>query len=100
VPLASGYLSGKYKPGAVFDATDVRNRHNLDHTAALLREVESSKINEVPEGMDMATWALVWCLQHNSVTTVIPGCKNEAQVESNAKAADYVSDDHKMAVQS
>ncbi len=32
VPLASGYLSGKYKPGAVFPANDVRNRHNSDDT--------------------------------------------------------------------
>jgi myo-inositol catabolism protein IolS len=98
VPLASGYLSGKYKPGAVFDSTDVRNRHNQEHTAKLLREVESIKLNEVPEGMDMATWALAWCLKHDAVTSVIPGCKNEAQVESNAKAADYASDDHKQAV--
>jgi aryl-alcohol dehydrogenase-like predicted oxidoreductase len=45
----------------------------------------------------MATWALTWCLQHDAVTSVIPGCKNEAQVEANAKAADYVSDLHKQA---
>jgi aryl-alcohol dehydrogenase-like predicted oxidoreductase len=97
VPLASGYLSGKYQPGAVFEASDVRNRHNQEHTATLLREVESIKLNEVPEGMDMATWALTWCLQHDAVTSVIPGCKNAAQVEANAKAADYVSDLHKQA---
>jgi aryl-alcohol dehydrogenase-like predicted oxidoreductase len=97
VPLASGYLSGKYKPGAVFEATDVRNRHNQEDTAAKLREVETIKLNEVPEGMDMATWALVWCLNHDAITAVIPGCKNEAQVEANAKAADYVSELHKQA---
>jgi aryl-alcohol dehydrogenase-like predicted oxidoreductase len=97
VPLASGYLSGKYKPGAIFEASDVRNRHNQEHTASLLREVEAIKLNEVPDGMDMATWALVWCLEHDAITSVIPGCKNEAQVESNAKAADYVSDQHKQA---
>jgi aryl-alcohol dehydrogenase-like predicted oxidoreductase len=47
--------------------------------------------------MDMAQWALAWCLRHPAVTAVIPGCKNTAQVESNAKAADYVSDDHPQA---
>jgi aryl-alcohol dehydrogenase-like predicted oxidoreductase len=97
VPLASGYLSGKYKPGAVFEASDVRNRHNQERTASLLREVELIKQNEVPEGLDMATWALAWCLQHDAVTSVIPGCKNENQVDSNAKAADYVNDLHKQA---
>jgi aryl-alcohol dehydrogenase-like predicted oxidoreductase len=34
----------------------------------------------------MAAWALAWCLRNPAVTTVIPGCKNPAQVEANAKA--------------
>ncbi|WP_068776408.1 aldo/keto reductase [Paenibacillus sp. FJAT-26967] len=97
VPLASGYLSGKYKPGATFAQTDTRHRHDPEATLRKLEEVQRIQAHEVPEGMDMATWALAWCLKHDAVTAVIPGCKNTAQVESNAKAADYLSSNHVQA---
>jgi aryl-alcohol dehydrogenase-like predicted oxidoreductase len=97
VPLASGYLSGKYKPGATFDATDVRHRHDQESTLRKLQEVEGIKQNEVPEGMDMAKWALAWCLKHPAVTAVIPGCKNPEQVAANASAVDLISDNHPQA---
>ncbi|MEC2342935.1 aldo/keto reductase [Paenibacillus barengoltzii] len=88
VPLASGYLSGKYKPGAVFSETDVRHRHDPESTRRKLEEVEEIRRQEVPEGVDMAQWALAWCLKNPIVSTVIPGCKNPAQVEANAAAAE------------
>ncbi|MNI74788.1 Aldo/keto reductase family protein [compost metagenome] len=47
--------------------------------------------NEVPEGVDMAQWALAWCLRHQAVSAVIPGCKNAAQVESNAAAVNLLN---------
>lgn len=97
VPLASGYLSGKYKPGAVFDETDVRHKHDRENTLQKLQEVQRIEQLEVPEGMDMAKWALAWCLKHPAVTTVIPGCKNPDQVATNANAADLVSDNHPQA---
>jgi aryl-alcohol dehydrogenase-like predicted oxidoreductase len=97
VPLASGYLSGKYKPGAEFAANDVRHRHDKEQTLLKLQEVERIRANEVPEGMDMAKWALAWCLKHPAVTTVIPGCKSPAQVEANAAAAELLSDNHPQA---
>ncbi|MFH5185955.1 aldo/keto reductase [Paenibacillus sp. TAB 01] len=96
VPLASGYLSGKYKPGAVFGDNDVRQRHDREQTAAKLEEVQRIRENEVPQGVDMATWSLAWCLKHPAVTAVIPGCKSPEQVISNAAAAEYVSDLHKQ----
>lgn len=92
VPLASGYLSGKYKPGAVFDSSDVRHRHDPEATRRKLEEVERIALTEVPEGVNMAQWALAWCLRHQAVTAVIPGCKNPAQVESNAAAVQLVED--------
>lgn len=95
VPLASGFLSGKYQPGASFHDV-VRKRHQQEVIDEKLHLVEKIKRDEVPEGVNMATWALAWCLQHPAVTTVIPGCKNPEQVEANAKAADLslVSDQH------
>lgn len=99
VPLASGYLSGKYKPGDTFTNTsDVRHRHDADEVQQKLEEVERIRAEEVPDGVNMATWALAWCLKHPAVTTVIPGCKSPAQVESNAAAADLVEDAHPQTV--
>lgn len=86
VPLASGYLSGKYKPGAVFSSNDVRHRHDAEQTKLRLEEVEKIRQEEVPAGVNMASWALAWCLKNETVTTVIPGCKNPDQVIANAQA--------------
>ncbi len=99
VPLASGYLSGKYKPGSTFDPNDVRSRHDRNQTDRMLKMVEEIGRYEVPADVDMASWALAWCLKHDAVTTVIPGCKNSDQVISNARAADLdiVSETHPQA---
>lgn len=99
VPLASGYLSGKYKPGAVFkdNVRKGRDREEVDKNLELAQQIQQ---NEVPAGVNMAEWALAWCLQHPAVTCVIPGCKSVEQVESNARAAslDMVKDDHPGAI--
>lgn len=97
VPLASGYLSGKYKPGDSFDnPRDVRTARDQAEIQKQLRTVQAIRETEVPEGVSMAPWALAWCLQHPAVTCVIPGCKSVEQVESNASAADLdlVRTDH------
>ena len=99
VPLASGFLSGKYGEDSKFPGTDVRSSwQDGDEWQEIFREVERFK-KEFPKGVPMAQWALVWCLQHPAVTCVIPGCKNVEQVESNALAAELqmVGDDHPQA---
>lgn len=99
VPLASGLLSGKYKPGATFEKGDTRHEKKQEQIDAQLREVEQIRRSEVPPGVPMAQWALAWCLRHDAVACVIPGCKSVEQVESNAGAAglDMVGDDHPLA---
>jgi aryl-alcohol dehydrogenase-like predicted oxidoreductase len=99
VPLASGFLSGKYKPGASFAPDDVRATRKQEQIDQTLAEVARIRRAELPAGVYMAAWALAWCLQHPAVTCVIPGCKDEAQVLSNAAAADLdlVRDDHPQA---
>ncbi|MFC5531959.1 aldo/keto reductase [Cohnella yongneupensis] len=94
VPLASGLLSGKYKPGASFAANDVRSRRDREQLEAQMLEVEAIRRDEVPAGTDMAAWALAWCLKHPAVTSVIPGCKDVAQVEANAAAVALVEEGH------
>ncbi len=96
VPLASGFLSGKYKPGAQFGKNDVRAGRKKEDLDAKLREVERIAAEELPPDVPMAQWALAWCLQHPAVSCVIPGCKDVQQVIDNSKAADLamVRDDH------
>ena len=94
VPLASGDLSGKYKPGAQFTASDVRSTQDRQKVDEKLREVQRIAREEVPAGVDMAKWALAWCLRHEAVTSVIPGCKDLKQVEANAAAAELVEANH------
>jgi aryl-alcohol dehydrogenase-like predicted oxidoreductase len=100
IPLASGLLSGKYKPGAQFtEESDLRSGWDRQRIEDRLQQVEQIQHEEVPAGVPMAAWALAWCLLHPAVTCVIPGCKTIEQVEANASAADLdlVSDDHPQA---
>jgi aryl-alcohol dehydrogenase-like predicted oxidoreductase len=88
VPLASGFLSGKYKPGATFAPNDVREAWMKKDRDAKLAEVARLAAAEVPAGVPMARWALAWCLRQPAVTAVIPGCKSPEQVRDNAAAAE------------
>jgi len=101
VPLASGFLSGKYTKESRFSSTDVRAVWQSDQERRSLAEQAEQVKCEVPEGVPMAQWALAWCLQHPAVSCVIPGCKNVEQVQSNAHAADLpsVASDHPLAVE-
>ena len=97
IPLASGFLSGKYEPGARFtEVSDLRTGWDRQRIEGRLRQVQQIREEELPDGVPMAPWALAWCLQHPAVTCVIPGCKTVEQVESNAGAADLelMGDDH------
>ena len=87
VPLASGLLSGKYRAGATFPVGDIRATYDPGKLERDLAEVARLRESEVPKNVPMAQWSLAWCLRHPAVTAVIPGCKDPAQVESNAAAA-------------
>jgi aryl-alcohol dehydrogenase-like predicted oxidoreductase len=89
VPLASGLLSGKYKPGTAFATNDVRASFDAERMKRDLAEVERLQKEEVPAGVPMSQWALAWCLKNPIVSTLIPGCKNPEQVRANASAAEF-----------
>ncbi|MDX2467169.1 MAG: aldo/keto reductase [Acidimicrobiia bacterium] len=99
VPLASGMLTGKMTKTTTFSDDDHRkyNRHGqafdvgetfsgVDYDTGL-QAVEELKAL-VPDGATMAQLALRWILMFDTVSTVIPGGKNPAQVTDNATAAD------------
>lgn len=95
VPLASGYLTGKYKPGMQFDKSDWRSTADPKRHEERLRESQRILETEVPQRTNMAQWALAWCLRHDAVACVIPGCKDVKQVESNAASGS--TKDHPLA---
>ncbi|MGH7952543.1 MAG: aldo/keto reductase [Limisphaerales bacterium] len=90
VPLASGLLSGKYKPGSIFAANDVRATFDAEKLKRDLAEIERLQKTEAPPGVPMAKWAMAWCLKNPIVTALIPGCKTSEQVKANASAADLI----------
>jgi aryl-alcohol dehydrogenase-like predicted oxidoreductase len=109
VPLASGLLSGKYTRDTTFSADDHRqfNRHgevfDVGETfAGVPFEVGLDAVEElrplVPEGATLAQLALRWILMHDAVSVVIPGARNEEQVQGNVAASSVAPlDDATMA---
>ncbi|RBW69748.1 aldo/keto reductase [Bacillus taeanensis] len=102
VPLASGLLTGKFSKDANFEQDDHRhfNRNgemfNVGETFAGLqfeKGVElSEKLKWISEGRgSMTRAALRWILEHEAVSTVIPGFKTVKQVEDNLQALDVPS---------
>jgi myo-inositol catabolism protein IolS len=101
VPLANGYLSGKYRPGAgITAASDWRSADDPAEVQRRLELVDDIRRTEVPEGMAMAQWAIAWCLQHPAVSCVVAGARSVEQVQSNGAAADLdlIGEDHPQAV--
>jgi aryl-alcohol dehydrogenase-like predicted oxidoreductase len=94
VPLASGLLSGKFTSQTIFSEKDHRNFNrngeafNVGETFAGLPFEKGIELSEtistmVPPGMSMAELALRWILDHEAVSTVIPGASSAKQAEDN-----------------
>jgi len=96
VPLASGLLTGTFRPDTHFDPNDHRsfNRHGeafdqgetfsgVDYETGLQAVEELRPF--VPQGWTMAQFALRWILMFPEVTSAIPGAKNPGQVEENVQ---------------
>lgn len=99
VPLASGLLSGKMSADTSFDEKDHRNFNrdgqafNVGETFAGLPFSKGVELADelkplVPGGMTMAQMSLRWILDHDAVSTVIPGASSPAQVLANVAASD------------
>src|SRR6188768_990288 len=99
LPLSSGLLSGKMKPGQEFAADDHRafNRagaafdrgetfsgFDFDTGLSVVEELRAL----VPPNMTMAQFALRWSGLHDAVTCSIPGARRPDQVAENAAASD------------
>ncbi|MRH44219.1 aldo/keto reductase [Aquibacillus halophilus] len=109
VPLASGLLTGKFTTDHQFESDDHRkfNRNgeafNVGETFGGIefsKGVElSNQLKWIAEGRgNMTKAALKWILEHDAISSVIPGFKTVKQVEDNLGAVDvkdYSNDEMK-----
>lgn len=99
LPLASGLLTGKFNKTTAFSEDDHRNFNrdgqvfNVGETFAGLpfekglELVETIKNNILPDELTMVQLALRWILDHDAVSTIIPGASSKQQVVGNAQAS-------------
>jgi aryl-alcohol dehydrogenase-like predicted oxidoreductase len=99
VPLASGLLTGALTADTEFPENDHRN-FNRDGEAFDVGETFAGVPYEdgldavdaieplVPEGQSMAQFTLRWILDHDAVSTVIPGSSTPEHIRDNVAAAD------------
>lgn len=97
VPLASGLLTGKFTTDHQFESDDHRQFNqngeafNVGETFAGIEFNKgvalSNELKWIAEGRgNMTRAALKWILEHDAVTSVIPGFKTVKQIEDNLEA--------------
>ena len=97
VPLASGLLTGRFSEDTTFAENDHRtfNRagqafdvgetfSGVDYADGVAAAREF--VAQVPDGMSPAQAALAWLVEHDEITTVIPGARSPEQARANAAA--------------
>ena len=100
VPLASGLLTGKFSDNSTFTEGDHRNFNRngeqfdkgetfsgIDYATGLKAVDELKTI--FPNDTNLAPMALRWILQHEAVTTIIPGASKPEQVLANIGSSSY-----------
>ena len=100
VPLASGLLTGKFSNNSTFTDGDHRNFNRngekfdkgetfsgIDYETGLKAVDELKTI--FPNDNNLAPMALRWILQHEAVSTIIPGASKPEQVSANLESLNY-----------
>jgi aryl-alcohol dehydrogenase-like predicted oxidoreductase len=93
VPFDESALTGKLKHESTFPKGDIRNHYfrgnNLKAVIKRVKEIEEFK-DKLHSQMSLAEYSLRFCLNHEAVSTVIPGIRNVKQAELNTAASDGV----------
>ena len=88
VPFDEGGLTGKVGLDTVFPEDDWRNEYFAGDRLAQVAERTQAIVADLGVGMDaLPDIALRFCLSHPAVSTVIPGMRTRAHVQSNVNAA-------------
>ncbi|GAA4959683.1 aldo/keto reductase [Algibacter aquimarinus] len=102
LPLASGLLSGKFNADTQFPQNDHRNYNkngeafNVGETFAGLPFETGIVLTEelktfCPDSISLAELSLRWILDHEQVTTIIPGASTKQHVIQNSKVSSLPS---------
>lgn len=86
VPLAYGFLTGKYNRDSRFDDSDHRSRITAGQKMEWVTKADRLKPVADGLGVSLAQLALQYILASDAVSVVIPGARNEKQARSNAAA--------------
>ena len=98
MPLAMGFLSGKFSPQSILPENDIRHRPpdwlkyftsggNADR--GWLARLESIKEILASEGRTLAQGALAWVWARNPRTIPIPGIRTREQAKENCAAVQF-----------
>ncbi len=91
VPLASGFLTGKFTADARFPADDHRAKtYPPEKIRDMVAQVAKLGFLTAGSRKTLAQAALQYCLPHPAVSTIIPGAKTPEQARHNAAASDGV----------
>jgi aryl-alcohol dehydrogenase-like predicted oxidoreductase len=100
-PLQRGLLTGKIKPGHVFNAGDTRegNRFYTDENITRINKF-LNKLKPLAEDRNasLAQLVIAWTLQQPGITIALVGARNAEQAIQNAKAGDLHLSDEEMAI--
>jgi aryl-alcohol dehydrogenase-like predicted oxidoreductase len=89
VPLDEGALSGKISESTTFPPNDFRNSYfRGDRRKEVAAHVDAIWRDLALTDGELPGIALRFCLAHPAVTTVIPGMRTRAHVESNCSLSD------------
>ncbi len=90
VPFDEGSLTGKIDESTVFPEGDFRNYYFRDDRKKQVAERVAAILKDlgIVETSAMAAVAMRFCLSSPAVSTVIPGMRSIASVESNVRSSD------------
>jgi myo-inositol catabolism protein IolS len=98
--LAMGLLTGKFDQTTTFPAGDFRQKwlSEPEQNATYQRDLEKARAlgGLVKSGRTLAQAALQFTLEHEAVTTVIPGAKSARQVRANLPGIPLDSSDRAL----
>lgn len=100
-PLASGMLTGKYRPDSTFAEGDFRAEWPQEYLAFQVQLVDKLRFLIIAGQRTLPQAALRFVLDEPSVSVAIPGAKTVAHVDENmaAGALDALSETERAAVQ-
>jgi len=104
-PLASGLLTGKYKPGKLPEKSRLTdpntpwlereaNRWLTPETLSLVAALDGFAAQG---GLDLLSLALAWLASHREIASVIAGATAPEQVRTNADAVSHRLSDQQLA---